>query len=260
MNMDAPAPPKTLKINRLLPYWAVFQADIRQTLRSWIYRAWVFLSLGSALGYLLYRYGAKQVAGMVQPASDLMSDMLSWIVLGSVTLIIVLTAGTICSERGTMADSVISRGISRFQYFLGKWHARLVVILCTFFVMGLLILAGAFCLLHGETLSFVGTLVALTVVSAILVAVITCSVTVSAVANTTMVSIAVGWLAVNGAAFVLSLLPHRYPAPDRVLKSMPDMVHGIYDMHAVTRLVLGSLILSVVAALAGMLYFSRRDV
>src|SRR5579871_4847764 len=139
--MDVPATAKSIKINRLLPYWAVFTADVKQTLRSWIYRAWVLLSLGAALGYLLYRYGAKQVAGLVQPASDLMSDMLSWIVLGSVTLIIVLTAGTICSERGTMADSVLSRGISRFQYFLGKWHARLAAILCTFFAMGIVITA-----------------------------------------------------------------------------------------------------------------------
>jgi hypothetical protein len=251
---------KALKINRFLPYWAVFQADIKQTLRSWIYRAWVVLSLGAALGYLLYRYGAKQVAGMVQPASDLMSDMLNWILLGSVTLIIVLTAGTICSERGTMADSVLSRGISRFQYFLGKWHARLVVILSTFFVMCVLILLGSFCLLHGETLSFFGTLVALAAAAAILVAVITCGVTVSAVANTTMVSIAVGWLSVNGAAFLLSLLPARYPAPDRILKTMPDMVHGVYDMHAVSRLILASFVVSLVAALGGMFYFARRDV
>jgi len=258
--MDAPAPAKALKINRLLPYWAVFQADIKQTLRSWIYRAWVVLSLGAAAGYLLYRYGAKQVAGMVQPASDLMSDMLSWMVLGSVTLIIVLTAGTICSERGTMADSVLSRGISRFQYFLGKWHARLAVILSTFFVMGVLILISSFCLLHGETLSFLGTLVALAAASAVLVAVITCGVTVSAIANSTMVSIAIGWLAVNGAAFVLSLLPARFPAPDRVLKSMPDMVHGNYDMHAVSRLILASCLVSLLAALAGMVHFSRRDV
>ena len=138
--MDAPAPAKRLKVNRLLPYWAVFQADLKQMLRSWLYRAWVFLSLGGAFGYLLYCYGAKQVAGWHQSASDLMSDLLTWAVLGSVTLIIVLTAGTICSELGTMADSVLSRGISRFQYFLGKWHARLAVILGTFFVMALLIL------------------------------------------------------------------------------------------------------------------------
>jgi ABC-type transport system involved in multi-copper enzyme maturation permease subunit len=260
VGMDAPVTAKVMRINRFLPYWAVFQADIKQILRSWIYRLWVVLSLGAALGYLLYRYGAKQVAGMVQPASDLMSDMLSWIVLGSVTLIIVLAAGTICSERGTMADSVLSRGISRFQYFLGKWHARLIVILCTFFAMGILIMLGSFCLLHGETLSFKGTLVALAVAAAILVAVVTCSVTISAITNNTMVSIAVGWLVVNGAAFVLSLLPTRFPAPDRALKSMPDMVHGVYDMQAVSRLVVASLIVSLIAAIAGMIYFARRDV
>jgi ABC-2 type transport system permease protein len=258
--MDTVAAVKAIKINRLLPYWAVFQADIKQTLRSWIYRAWVLLSLGAALGYLLYRYGAKQVAGMVQPASDLMSDMLSWIVFGSITLIIVLTAGTICSERGTMADSVLSRGISRFQYFLGKWHARLVVILGTFFVMGLLILVGSFCLLHGENLSFRGAMVALIVTASTLVPVITCGVVISAVANTTMVSIAIGWLTVNGGAFLLSLLPTHNLSPDRVFRSMPQMVHGYYDVHNVTRLILASMILSLVMALGGMLYFARRDV
>ncbi len=258
--MDVSATAKAIKINRLLPYWAVFQADIQQTMRSWIYRAWVFLTLGGALGYLLYRYGAMQVAGMVQPASEMMIDMLNWIVFGSVTLIIVLTAGTICSERGTMADSVLSRGISRFQYFLGKWHARLVVILGTFFAMGLLILAGSFSLLHGENFSLAGTLAAMAVAAAVLVAVITCGVTISALVNTTLVGIAVGWMAVNGGAFALSFLPARYPAPIRVLRSMPEMVHGVYDGQGVTRLILGSLTLSLMAALAGMVFFSRRDV
>jgi hypothetical protein len=30
--MDAPAAPAPVKINRWLPYWAVLQADVRQTL------------------------------------------------------------------------------------------------------------------------------------------------------------------------------------------------------------------------------------
>ena len=55
--MDAPEPRKPTPINRLLPYWAVFQADIRQTLRSWVYRFWVLATLAATVGYLLYRYG-----------------------------------------------------------------------------------------------------------------------------------------------------------------------------------------------------------
>jgi ABC-2 type transport system permease protein len=259
--MDVPTITRPVKIRRILPYLAVFQADLKQTLRSWLYRAWVLLTMGAALGYLAYRYGAKQVAGMIQPASELMTDMLTWIALGSVTLIIVLTAGTICAERGTMADSVLSRGISRFQYFLGKWHARLVAILGTFFVMGLVILASSFCLLHGESMSIRGGLVALMTVAAVLVVVVTCSVSVSAVVSSTVVSVAVGWMLVNGVGFVLALvLPANYPTPDRVLHTLPNILYGFYDWHTIGRLIRDSMIVSLAAALAGMIYFSRRDV
>src|SRR5207244_8381635 len=107
-------------------------------------------SLVAAIGYLLYRYGVYYETSIIQPASLLMSDLLRWTVFGSVTLIIVLTAGTISSERGTMADSVLSRGISRYQYFLGKWHAKLVAVLGPFAVLGLVALVGSFFLLDKD--------------------------------------------------------------------------------------------------------------
>ncbi len=201
--MDAPNAVKAVKINRLLPYWAVFQADLRQTLTSWIYRVWVLVSLGAAVGYLLYRFGAKQVGGFVQPAPEMMSDLMNWVAFGSVTLVIVLTAGAICSERGTMADSVLSRGISRYQYFLGKWHARLTVVLGTFFVIALLALIGSFFMLHSDSLSLIGSAIALLTVAAILFMVITCGVSVSALSNNTVVSIAIVWMALYSAGFAL---------------------------------------------------------
>src|SRR5438876_1845885 len=177
--MDAPTTPtpvKDFKPLRFLPYWAVLQMDVHQTVRSWVYRVWVLLSLLAAVGYLLYRFGAYRESGMVQPAAELMSDLLRWTVLGGVTLIIVLTAGSISAERGTMADSVLSRGISRYQYFLGKWHARLVTVLSTFFLMGVLALACSFFLFH-EDLSWSGSLVALLTVAAVLGVVVSGGVT-----------------------------------------------------------------------------------
>src|SRR5436190_3089971 len=150
--MEGLATPGRPVYNRWLPYWAVFQADVHQTLRSWVYRVWVLLSLLAALSCLLYRFGAYRVAGMLPAAPELMSDLLRWTVLGSVTLIIVLTGGSISAERGTMADSILSRGISRYQYFLGKWHARLASILGTFFVLGFAILISSVLLLRDENL------------------------------------------------------------------------------------------------------------
>jgi ABC-type transport system involved in multi-copper enzyme maturation permease subunit len=245
---------------RFLPYWAVFQMDLHQTLRSWIYRVWVFLSLLVALGYLLYRFGAHHEAGFVQPASDMISDLLRWTALGSVTLIIMLTAGSISSERATMADSVLCRGISRHQFFLGKWHARLAIVLGTFFSLAVLVLAGSFFLFHDHELSIVGSLVAVLTVAALLVMVSTCGVSISAISNNTLLSVTILWLMLYGTGFVLALLPASIPSPDRALKNLPNIVRGHYDWETVGRLWWGAGLISLCAAAVGMFHFSRRDV
>jgi ABC-type transport system involved in multi-copper enzyme maturation permease subunit len=250
---------KPVTFNRWLPYWAVLQADVHQTLRSWVYRVWVLVSLLAAVGYLLYRFGLSYEAGIVQPASNLVADLLRWTLLGSVTLIVVLTAGSISSERGTMADSVLSRGISRHQYFLGKWHSRLATVLATFLLMGGLVLVAGVFLLH-EDVSLVGSAVALGTVCAVLAAIITCGVTVSAICNSTVLGITVLWLLLYGGGFALSLLPARYPSPGRALNSLPFILRGHYDPQTLGELVLWCLALSVVISLIGLAHFARRDI
>jgi ABC-type transport system involved in multi-copper enzyme maturation permease subunit len=232
---------------------------MRQTVHSWVYRAWVLVCLFSALGYLLYRRGLYHEAGIVQNASTVISDLLRWCVFGSVTLIVVLTAGSISSERGTMADSVLSRGISRYQYFLGKWHARLVVLLGTFLVIGLMALAGCSFLLH-EDLSWTGSLAALVTVAAILGIVISCGITTSAIFNSTLLAIAVLWIMVYGTGFALLLLPAHYPSPHSVLNSLPYILRGEYNFSVLGRVIGWSAIVSCAAAIVGLGYFSRRDV
>jgi hypothetical protein len=245
------AAPKAVKINRWLPYWAVLQNDIHQTLRSWVYRTWVLVSLLAGGGYLLYRVAVQHEAGIIQSASGLISDLLRWTVLGSVTLIIMLTVGSISSERGTMADSVLSRGISRYQYFLGKWHARLVTVLGTYLLMGIAALVGSYFLLH-EDLSLTGSLVALATVGALLAAVITLGVVVSAMVNNTVLGIAVLWIIIYGSGFALGL--------HLSLNNLPNVLRGLYDLSAQGRLMGWAAVASIVAALIGLVYFSRRDV
>src|SRR6516164_8748384 len=204
--MDTTALIAKPKINRWLPYWAVLQSDLRQTIHGWVYRVWVLATLLAAIGFLLYRVGVDREAGIMQSASTFISDLLRWSVVGSIAPIIVLAGGCISSERGIMADSVLSRGISRYQYFLGKWHARLVTVLGTFLVLGLVTLVSALLLLH-EDLSWDGSLVGLLTVAFLLAAVITCGVAVSAIANSTVLGIAILWAILYGGAFLLSFLP-----------------------------------------------------
>jgi ABC-2 type transport system permease protein len=256
----APAETKRIRINRLLPYLAVFQADVRQTLRSWVYRTWLLLSFLVAFGYLLYRFGAYQESSILPSASRLMSDLLRWSTLGSITLIIILTAGSISAELGTLADSVLSRGISRYQYFLGKWHARLATVLTTFLLLGLLVMAGSVFLLRDQDISLLGSLVALGTVASLLVVVITCGVAVSALCGSTVLGIAAVWLVLYGVSFLLTLMPATWPSPDRILAKLPETLCGRYDPVAIKQLVIICLGSSLVVALVGMIGFSRRDV
>jgi ABC-2 type transport system permease protein len=257
--MEAVAAQKPVKINRWLPYWAVFQADVRQTLQSWVYRTWVLMSVLVAIGYLLYRVGVYREAGIIQVDATFISDLLRWTVLGSVTLIIALTVGSISSERGTMADSVLSRGISRYQYFMGKWHARLATVLISFFVMGISWLVASFFLLHQE-IAFTGAVAAMVTVAGLLMTVITLGVTVSAVTNSTVMGVAVLWMALYGATFLMSMMPDKLPSVDRILERMPHVLRGHYDLATLGRILLGSAVLSVISAFIGMAYFARRDI
>jgi ABC-type transport system involved in multi-copper enzyme maturation permease subunit len=257
--MELPRPLKPTRIRRWLPYWAVLQADLGQTFRSWAYRVSVLIALLAAAGYLLYRVGVYREAGIIQPASNLISDLLRWSVLGGVALVIVVTGGSISSERGILADSVLSRGISRYQYFLGKWHARLLAVIGTFLTMGLLTVAGSYIFLH-EDMSILGSLAALALVVALLAAVATCGVTVSAIANSTVLGIAILWVALYGLGFALSLLPASYLTPDRVLGHLPNILRGLYDWRSLGQLIGYCFLGSFLVALVGLGYFARRDV
>lgn len=261
--MDAvttPVATPRVRLNPFLPYWAVFQADFKDTFNSWLYRGWVVMSVGVVVGSLLYHYGAKQVSGMIQQAPETIGDVLHWVIYGGVTLVIALTAGAICSERGSVADSILSRGISRRQYFMGKWHARLTLVLTTYFIESIVAIVGAYYMLHSDSLTIHGCLVAMMIVASMLLFVITYAVSVSAVSSNTLVSIAVVWVTLYGGGFLLTQLPSSVPSPERALQKLPDVMKGFYDWNAISRTMLISLGVSMGTALVGMFCFSRKDV
>ena len=257
--MDMTTVKKPVSINRWLPYWAVFQQDVHQTLRSWVYRFWVVVSALALIGYLAYRVGVYKEAGIQQSASQMISELLRWIVYGSVALIVVLCVGSISSERGTMADSVLSRGISRYQYFLGKWHSRLFTVLGTYLALAATALVSCMVLLH-EDLTVAGSLLALLTVASLLTLVITCGVTVSGMINSTVLGVAILWIVLYGGGTALAMLPPQFPSPDRAVQSLPHILQGNYQLGTVAHVIGWSAFASVVVALFGMHQFSKRDV
>jgi hypothetical protein len=264
--MDAPTAAANIRYSRVLPYWAVLQTDLRQTLRSWVYLTWVLLLIVAAGGYVMFKLGAAKKAGEFQSASVQTGDLLRALVVGSLSLVSLIAVGGIASERGTVADSVLSRGISRHQYFLAKWHARLGVTVGTF----VLLVAGVlttYAVVFTETLTGGGTNLTLTggllgvlVLAAGLAVVVSWGVAIGALANGTVTGITLFWVVLFGGLLVLSQLPANYPTPERMLDELRKVLAGTAKESAVTEFVLVSTALSLAAAAVGLLGFARRDV
>ena len=257
--MDLPGPIKPLKINRWLPYWAVFQMDVRQTLRSWVFRLWIAAGILLSFGYLLHRAAIHHQAGLLQSAASLSTELLQFSIVVGTSLVVVLTAGCISSERGTVADSVLSRGISRYQYFIGKWHARLCTVLGSF--VGITVatmLTG--CFLLEMDMSIRGSLLALALVAAFLAVVVSAAVSASAICDSTVLGIAVLWMVLYGVGVALAILGYGQLNPVRLLRLVPALVHGEYDLHALARLFGWLALASLASAVVGLIYFARRDV
>ncbi len=257
--METTTATKPVRINRFLPYWAVFVTDVRQTMGSWVYRTWILISILTVVGFLLYRVGLYREAGIVQRASLLVGDLLRWSFIGSLTLIIVLAAGCISAERGTLADSVLSRGISRYHYFLGKWHARLATVVGTFLLMGAATLIASICFFH-EDLAWSGSWIALVAFAGILAMIISGAVAVSALVNNSLVGITVVWITVYGCGLVLSLMPQWHASPYHLLGSLPEILRGEFNPEVLMQLTCYSLAASLFLAAAGIFGFSRKDV
>jgi hypothetical protein len=258
--MDVPAVVTApFKYRRWLPYWAVLRTDVRQTLRSWVYRLWVLMVLAAAAGSVVYKIGAQREAGFVQAASVQTGDLLRGLVAVSLALVALLAVGSVSSERASAADAILSRGISRHQYFLAKLHARAVAVLVTFVALATVVLVAHHFLFDSD-LSLAGGFAAVVMVAAVLLVVISWGVTIGALSNGTVIGITLFWLALYGGIFLLSLLPEPYPTPDRVLGRLKFVLRGQYDPAVVTQMVAAATVLSGLASAVGLVGFTRRDV
>jgi ABC-2 type transport system permease protein len=258
--MDAPTvAPTTIRFNPLLPYYAVFRTDLRQTVQSWVFRLWVLVSLVSAVGYGLYKFGIHREVGLVQSASEQTGILLRTVGVVTLAFVSLIALSSISSERGTVADSILSRGISRHQYFLAKWHSRSVVLLLTFIGLAAVVLTAYHYLLEPD-LDLGGCVAATLIAAGILAAVIAWGVTVGALASGTVIGLTVYWMVLFGALFLLSFLPDPFPNPTTLITQLRSVLRGNYDPTKVAKVVGLLLTVAIAGAAVGLVGYRRKDV
>jgi hypothetical protein len=208
---------------------------------------------------MLYKAGLQREAGIVHSASVHSGDLLRGLIAGSLGLVALLAVSGIAAERSTVADAVLCRGISRHQYFLAKWHARLAIILMTFAgLAGVVLLVHHFVL--DPDLTLVGGATAVLLVASALMVLVSLGVTIGALAPGTVMGITLLWVLLYGGFTVLEFLPESYPTPERILSRLKFVLRGEYDGGLLPRFALASCGISVAAAIVGLIGFSRKDV
>jgi hypothetical protein len=259
--MDAPTAtaPATLRFNPLLPYYAVLRTDLRQTARSWVFRLWVLVSLVAAVGYGLYKFGIHREVGLVQSASEQTGVLLRTVGMVTLAFVSLIALSGISAERGTVADSILSRGISRHQYFLAKWHSRSVVLLIGFAGMAAAVLTAYHYLLEPD-LTFGGCVAATLIAMSALAAVVAWGVTVGALSNGTVTGITVFWVVLFGSLFLLSFLPDSLPSPNTLIANLRSILRGHYDWARVVNIAGVFLVVALVGAVIGLIGFGKKDV
>ena len=250
--------PKVRPPSRWLPYFAVLRNDLGQMVRGWLFRACLFVAVVLALGHLIHRATMHHQMGVVQPASTLLAELLQYIVLVGATLVIVLSMGAIAGERETLADCVLSRGVSRWQYFLAKWHARLLAVVGSLAVLTGLVILAAMLILQSD-ITPTGCLLALGIVATLLAIVVSCGVAISGMVDSSLLGIALVWIGLYAVGAALVLVPMPMFDYSKTLRNLPIVLRGQVEGTMVLKLIGVGAGTACVIALVGLVGFSRRD-
>ncbi len=235
------------------PFLALVANDIAGQFRSWLVRGWL---AGSALVALIVVVTAS---GQATEASRVVSGGLSLYLVALSVVVILATASAVSGDAGILADAVLCRAVTRDDYLLAKFAARLMVVAMVY--LGVTAPFAALTARYATNdLSAAGTVLGLLMVLFLLLFLATLGVALSAALNHTVLAVAtlaVCWY-FAGAAF--SFLEVGFLSPERIVNDLEGMVAGRYDVgREVARL--GTLYaLSAFAIVASVAGFRRRDI
>ncbi|MCX8138639.1 MAG: ABC transporter permease, partial [Gemmataceae bacterium] len=225
-----------------------------------VYKRQALVVIG-VCGFFLYRVGVQQEAGLVQSAAVLCAEALRAAFLGSLAVVVILSVAAISSERGTVADAVLSRGISRHQYFLARQHARVILVGIAFALISTGIIAAGSLLFRGEAdISLSGAAVVIGLLSLLLAVVAAVGVVLGALTNSAVLGITIYWLLLYGGGLLLMLAPESWPGPERELTRLRYVLQGYYSAAYYGRIALTAIAIAFAATICGLIGFSRKDV
>jgi hypothetical protein len=149
-----------------MPFLAILRHDLGMLAGSWLVRIWVAAALLLTLGLAASTWRHFQTAPMIS------SLLFPWLVFPWFVVVMVLGVNPTTGSRAeSLADGFLSRPITRYEYLLAIWAARLLTVLGTYLLVTLpaiAIVAWAKRPVTPDRVTLYGLTAALTVVGVVL--------------------------------------------------------------------------------------------
>ena len=232
------------------PFWAIVQADLKSLFRSRITYGWVLAAVFIQVIRTLGSRDTVTVSAVV--ASGVGDFVYIWALV-----IIGLSASSVSSEAGELADSVMSKSVTRWDYVLAKFASRVSYSLLTFsMVTGALVGLGV--KLEVGDYDPLGLTTSVLLVALALVMLTTMGVGLSVTMSNTVVAIVtllVLWYAMTVLFPVAGL---GVLSPGSLQGMLPDLVRGVWSSEWESAVGFGAISVGSVALSA--VYFHLKDI
>lgn len=115
---------------RMMPYMAILRHDLRSLWQSWLVRLW----LGATALLTLVLVGSNWT--QFRDGTLIASLLFPYLVFPWFFVVVVLGVGPVSGSRSeALADGILSRPVSRCEYLLATWSARVVLVLGVYLVV-----------------------------------------------------------------------------------------------------------------------------
>jgi hypothetical protein len=234
----------------LMPYLTIVQADLVSLFKSRLTYGWLIAGIFLEVITVL-------TASIITPTSAVITQGLSFFIYIWSMLMISVTASTVSSESGELADSILSKSVKRHDYILAKFSARIMYVLTIYSSITAVLVVGAV-RLSEEDYELYGLIASILIVALALVMLTTIGVTLSTfISNSVIaiVSLLILWYAMT---FFFPVLDLELLSPGNILIVLPDIIQGIWtndEWITVTSFALISLLSTAFTTI----YFSTSD-
>jgi ABC-2 type transport system permease protein len=220
--------------------------------RSWAVRIWLILMTLQAMFMILVSTGEDS------SAADALTALLGAFPVIWSTFIIINTSGAVSSEAGVVADSILSKAVTRYDYILAKMAARLAMVIGLYLIITLP--AAYLVSRYGQgSLDAGGTAWGITLIGMTLVLLTTLSVAFSTLFNRTLVALIVVWFLWYSAGGIAALFQVNDLSPLHIVDSLPNLLVGNYVAADQWRSLFGFVALSAVVIIVAVVHFAHKD-